>query len=322
MIGIAGAGAFGSALAVALGRAGQDVTLWARDPDQVRQMAETQRNLRHLGSVSLPQTVSVTAEIGGLCGAKAVLLAVPMQSLRGFMAGHGRSLDAVPLVTCCKGMDLATLNGPTALIRQSQPQAMIACLTGPSFAVDIAQGLPTALTLACESDAGGEMLQHLLSTPTLRLYRTTDVIGAELGGALKNVIAIAAGIVIGAGLGESARAALVTRGFAEMVRFASRMGARPETMMGLSGLGDLVLTCTSEQSRNFRHGQALGKGIAPDSRQTVEGVATAQAILAQTLRLGMAAQIPVTAMVAQVTSGRIGIAEAIHALMTRPLKEE
>ncbi len=321
MIGIAGAGAFGSALAVALGHAGQDVTLWARDADQVRQMAETRRNPRHLGSVSLPQTVSVTAEMGDLRRAKAVLLAVPMQSLRGFMADHGGALDAVPLVACCKGMDLATLHGPTALIRQSQPQATLACLTGPSFAVDIAHGLPTALTLACESDAG-EMLQHLLSTPTLRIYRTTDVIGAELGGALKNVIAIAAGIVIGAGLGESARAALVTRGFAEMVRFASRMGARPETLMGLSGLGDLVLTCTSDQSRNFRHGQALGQGIAPDARLTVEGVATAQAILTQASRLGMAAQIPVTAMVAQVTSGRIGIAEAIHALMTRPLKEE
>jgi glycerol-3-phosphate dehydrogenase (NAD(P)+) len=194
-------------------------------------------------------------------------------------------------------------------------------LTGPSFAADIARGLPTALTLACAEEAAGATLQEALSTPTLRLYRTTDVTGAELGGALKNVVAIGAGIVMGAGLGDSARAALMTRGYAEMVRFATRMGARAETLAGLSGFGDLVLTCTSAQSRNFTHGLALGAGRAP-AAATVEGLATAQAVMRQAIRFALAAQMPVTQMVAAVTTGRASVAQAVQTLMTRPLKEE
>ena len=193
----------------------------------------------------------------------------------------------------------------------------MAVLTGPSFAADIAKGLPTALTLA---STDGDALQRLLSTPDLRLYRSTDVIGAELGGALKNVIAIAAGVVIGAGLGDSARAALMTRGYAEMARLAMALGARAETLAGLSGFGDLVLTCTSTQSRNFRFGQSLGADAAFDPAVTVEGIATAKAVsnLAKTMQVDM----PITQMIAALIDRKLSLSAAVSALMSRPLKPE
>jgi glycerol-3-phosphate dehydrogenase (NAD(P)+) len=241
-----------------------------------------------------------------------------MQSL-GALLDRWPGIDArQPLVACCKGVDLATLRGPVALILSRRPGASAAILTGPSFAADIAKGLPTALTLAATD--GGEALQEALATPTLRLYRTDDVRGAELGGALKNVIAIASGVVIGAGLGDSARAALMTRGYAEMQRLALAMGARAETLAGLSGLGDLVLTCTSLQSRNFRYGCALGRGEAFDPKITVEGVATARAALRLARETGI--DMPVTAMVDALASRRTSLNDAIGQLMSRPLKQE
>jgi len=320
MIGIVGAGAFGTALAVALGQAGREVTLWARDAGQVEKMARTRANAARLPGVELPETVTVTAEIGDLRGCEAVLLSVPMQTLAGFLAGHRGALDGLPLVACCKGIDLETGRGPTAIIAETCPNAIPAILTGPSFAADIARGLPTALTLACADTDTGARLQTLLSTPTLRLYRSADTRGAELGGALKNVIAIAAGVVIGAGLGDSARAALMTRGFAEMVRFAHANGAETETLSGLSGLGDLVLTCTSELSRNFRFGRALGRGEGFDPAVTVEGAATARAVSGIAGRLDF--EMPITTMVAALIDGRCSIEEAAQALLARPLKEE
>ncbi|MES2913653.1 MAG: NAD(P)H-dependent glycerol-3-phosphate dehydrogenase [Pseudomonadota bacterium] len=318
MIGIVGAGAFGTALAVALARAGRNVRLWARDADQVQSMRDTRRNDRALPGVNLPENVSIHAEIVEMVGEKVLLLAVPMQALGAVLDSFPEIGSGQTLVACCKGVDLASLRGPVALIRDRRPGADAAILTGPSFAVDIAKGLPTALTLATTTE--GARLQELLSTPTLRLYRTDDITGAELGGALKNVIAIAAGTVIGAGLGDSARAALMTRGYAEMLRLAVALGARPETLAGLSGLGDLVLTCTSAQSRNFRYGCALGTGESFDPRVTVEGVATAGAVvrLATDLRIDM----PVTAMVDALASGRIALNDAIGQLMSRPLKQE
>ena len=249
-----------------------------------------------------------------------MLLAVPAQALRGVLAGMSARLDGRVLVACCKGVDLATLEGPATLIAAACPAATVAVLTGPSFAADIARGLPTALTLACADAAAGVALQHRLSTPVLRLYRTTDVTGAELGGALKNVIAIAAGVVIGAGLGDSARAALMTRGYAEMTRMALALGARAETLAGLSGFGDLVLTCTSAQSRNFRFGQTLGRGEPFDPSVTVEGVATARAVSVLAGRRGL--DMPITAMVAALLDRRLTIAEAVAALLSRPLKQE
>ena len=318
MIGIAGAGAFGTALAVALAKGGREVRLWARDVEQVRALQATRRNEVALPGVELPANVSIHAKIAEICHGQALLLAMPMQAL-------GAALDTwpeidgwQPLVACSKGVDLTTLRGPVAVIEARRPGAQAAILTGPSFASDIARGLPTALTLATNGD--GSILQELLSTPTLRLYRTDDVIGAELGGALKNVVAIAAGTVIGAGLGDSARAALMTRGYAEMVRLATALGARPETLAGLSGFGDLVLTCTSKQSRNFRYGYALGKGEAFDPRVTVEGIATARAVVK--LADGLGVDMPVTAMVNALALGKIALNDAIGQLMNRPLKQE
>jgi glycerol-3-phosphate dehydrogenase (NAD(P)+) len=320
MIGVIGAGAFGTALAVALAREGRAVTLWARDAAAVARMNAARENVARLPGVALPDDLCVTADLGDLAGAEAVLLSLPMQALRGFLDGAGAGLDGVPLVACCKGMDLTTLTGPSVVIARHCPQSAIAVLTGPSFAADIARGLPTALTLACAEDSAGERLQRLLSTPVLRLYRSGDVAGAELGGALKNVIAIAAGVVIGAGLGDSARAALMTRGYAEMLRLALALGARAETLAGLSGFGDLVLTCTSEQSRNFRFGRALGSGVAFDAAVTVEGAATARAVAALARARGI--DLPLTAMVDALIDGKISLSLAMQSLLSRPLKQE
>lgn len=318
MILICGAGAFGTALAVSLAQNGP-VTLWARDPDHAQDMRETRRNARRLPGIILPDAVTVIS--GRLPQGNApCLLVMPMQTLGGFLSEHTGALCHRALVACCKGMDLATSLGPTGVIARSCPAAGAAILTGPGFAHDIALGLPTALTLACAGDATGRQLQSLLTTRTLRLYRTTDTIGAELGGALKNVIAIACGAVIGAGLGESARAALMTRGFAEMGRFALAVGAQSETLMGLSGLGDLALTCTSEQSRNYRFGQSIGRGADFDPSITVEGAATARAALARAHALGL--DMPITQAVTALVAGELRVEQAMDMLLSRPLKEE
>lgn len=311
MIGIIGAGAFGGALAITLGQK-QAVSLWGR--------GQTDRRIPRLSDANLPDLVTVATDLGQVAQAETVLLALPAQAMGRFLAEHGALFDGRNLVACCKGVDLATGLGPTGVILAHCPQATAAILTGPSFAADIAKGLPTALTLACSDDVAGKALQHRLSTDVLRLYRTTDVTGAEFGGALKNVIAIAAGVVMGAGLGESARAALMARGFAEMQRFALPQGARVETLSGLSGFGDLVLTCTSAQSRNFSFGVALGAGADFDPSATVEGVATAQAVAKLSKDLGV--DMPVTQMVAALTARKITLEDAIRALMSRPLKPE
>lgn len=312
---VIGGGAFGTALAVALAQRGP-VALWARDP-QIAQRRESPR----LPGITLPDAITVQSDLPtGLAPDAPVLLALPMRALPGWLAGPGRVLAGRAVVACAKGIDPDSGLGAAGLITRALPGTPAALLTGPSFAADIARGLPTALTLACADEALGRALQAALSTPVLRLYRTTDVTGAELGGALKNVIALAAGMVIGAGLGDSARAALMTRGHAEMLRLALAMGARAETLAGLSGLGDLVLTCTSAQSRNFRHGHDLGAGHPPDPGRTVEGIATAHAVTALAGRLDI--DMPIVTMVAAVLAGRLDIAAATHALLTRPLKEE
>lgn len=314
MIGVVGAGAFGTALAVSLAREGRAVALWARSAGDAATMQAQRVNARRLPGVALPEGIGVTAELADLAGAEAILLALPMQALGGFLQEN--RLSAPDLVACCKGIDLTTLTGPAALIRRLVPGARVSILTGPSFAADLARGLPTALTLA----GGDEALQRLLSSGSLRVYRTDDVTGAELGGALKNVIAIAAGVVIGAGLGESARAALMTRGYAEMARLALSLGARAETLAGLSGFGDLVLTCTSGQSRNFSFGRALGAGQDFDPAVTVEGAATARAVALLARQSGI--EMPLTTMIASLIAGETTLSQAITALMSRPLKQE
>lgn len=309
-VSILGGGAFGSALAVALS-ATRPVTLWSRRlPDD--------RRPPRLPGIRLPDTVLLTDDLDAALS-DLVILALPAQALAGFLDQHKAALDGRALVNTAKGIDLASGKSPSDLIARACPSALIAVLTGPSFAADIACGLPTALTLAC-ADRQAEPLQHALSTPALRLYRTDDVRGAELGGALKNVVAIAAGVAIGAGLGDSARAATITRGFAEISRLSVSMGARAETLAGLSGLGDLVLTATSDQSRNFRYGCALGAGQNFDTGITVEGAATARAVA--TLARRMEVAMPVAAAVAALADGMASVADTINALMQRPLKEE
>lgn len=319
-IAVLGAGAFGTALAVALARNGTRVLLWGRDRNAISDMARTGRNERRLPGADLPTSLALTANIAEVGDHDCVLLAVPMQRLGQFVQDHSAHLHGKHLVSCAKGIDLTTRQGSVAILRQTFPDVSPAVLTGPSFASDIAAGLPTALTLACADGQLGERLQDALSTPVLRLYRTTDVTGAELGGALKNVIAIAAGVVIGAGLGDSARAALMTRGFAEMGRLTLALGGKVETLGGLSGLGDLVLTCTSDQSRNFRFGRALGRGEVFDQSVTVEGASTAKAatLLASTLDVDM----PISSMVAALVDRKIAVSDAVVALMGRPLKKE
>ncbi|MGY6547484.1 MAG: NAD(P)H-dependent glycerol-3-phosphate dehydrogenase [Roseinatronobacter sp.] len=314
-VAILGAGAFGTALACAMGEA----VLWCRDPDQAARMSATRENAARLPGAPLPDGVRVTSDLDAV-QAEIVLLAIPMQQTRAFLAAHQTRLAPRILVACSKGVDLDLMIGPVGVIRSVLPDARAALLTGPSFAADIARGLPTALTLACEDAVLGEALQIALSTPALRLYRNTDVTGAELGGALKNVIAIAAGVTIGAGMGESARAALIARGYAEMLPLAATLGADPVTLSGLSGLGDLILTCCSEKSRNFRYGLALGRGETFDAATTVEGVATARAVISLAAQHGL--EMPVTRMVAGLVDGKLTLAQARDALLSRPLTDE
>ena len=296
-IGIIGAGAFGSALAVAYGEKGLEVALWARAEPFAR---------------AYPPSVSHINELEKLAGAAAILLVVPAQKTADFLAKN--QLPPAPLVLCAKGIDAKTGQLQSEIARKFTA-APISILTGPGFASEIAAGLPTALTLA----GGNAAQQELLSTPRLRLYRTDDMISAQAGGALKNVIALACGMAIGAGLGESARAALLTRGFAEMQRLGVALGGKSETFQGLSGLGDLALTCASSQSRNFAQGLAFGKGNG-QTGGTVEGLATAQAAAALAGKLGVDA--PITAVVADVVSGNATVESAMNTLLSRPLKEE
>lgn len=315
-ISVLGAGAFGTALAISLARKGP-VTLWARTPGD---MDARRENTARLPGCPLPDALSVTGDLERAAAADILLLVVPMQKLRSLLTDNTAILAGKHLVACCKGIELSHGVGPVTVIRDTVPDAIPAILTGPSFAVDIAKGLPTALTLACPDEAAGATLQQALSTPNLRLYRTADTVGAELGGALKNVMAIACGTAIGAGLGESARAALMTRGYAEMQRLAADMQADPTTLSGLSGFGDLTLTCTSEQSRNYRLGLSLGAGTDFDAGTTVEGAATARAVhaLAQSRGLDM----PITAIVTALLDGTMAVPDAMKDLLNRPLKEE
>ncbi|WP_420585494.1 NAD(P)H-dependent glycerol-3-phosphate dehydrogenase [Ruegeria sp.] len=318
-VAVLGSGAFGTALAISLAGNGP-VTLWSRNPEHAARIQNNRENTARLPNVPLPAAISVTSDIRDAVAADVLLLAVPMQKLRAALTEHAPALAGKTLVACCKGIELSSGLGPISVIQQTIPDARPALLTGPSFADDIARGLPTALTLACADADLSETLQSELTTANLRLYRTTDVIGAELGGALKNVMAIGCGAAIGAGLGDSARAALMTRGFAEMQRFALMRGARPDTLMGLSGLGDLVLTCSSELSRNYRFGLCLGRNQPFDSQTTVEGVATARAMAEIAKAEGL--DMPISATVADLSHGTYSVTQAIQTLLNRPLKEE
>ncbi|WP_299850550.1 NAD(P)H-dependent glycerol-3-phosphate dehydrogenase [uncultured Roseovarius sp.] len=319
MIYVFGSGAFGTAMAISL--AGKvSVTLWSRSVKQVLEMQKTRENRQRLPGVTLPSALMPTEDFPEMSSNAICLLAVPTQKLRGFLAEHADAFANCQLVACCKGIEHGTGFGPTQIIAELVPSAVPSMLTGPSFAQDIARGLPTALTLACADSDAGEELQIALTTPNLRIYRTTDTIGAELGGALKNVVAIACGAAIGAGLGESARAALMTRGFSEMSRMAATLGADADTLAGLSGFGDLTLTCTSDQSRNYRFGLSLGRNDEFDPNVTVEGATTASAVLdrAEEIQIDM----PITKVVVALIDGKLRVEQAMDMLLSRPLKEE
>jgi len=316
---VAGAGAFGTSLAIALASEGTEIRLWARQGAAAERMQKERKNTVYLPGATLPATVIVTNDAREIERSGIVLLAVPTQKLRDFAVAHAVELAGKTCVLCCKGVEKDTGLLPGQIVQDVLPDTNTAILTGPGFASEIAQGLPTALTLATGApDAAA--LQAELSTRTLRLYLSDDPIGAQLGGALKNVIAIASGIAIGAGLGESARAAVMTRGYAEMVRLAIDLGANPATLAGLSGLGDLALTCTSMQSRNFSLGYSLGQGGQMSEGTTFEGVATARATMTLAKRRGV--EMPLTKIVSAVLENELTIREAVKSLLSRPLKSE
>ena len=323
-IAILGAGAWGTALANALTRAGRVVTLCARDRVSAEVIARTRQSPR-LPGIALEPQVRVTPDIADAIAADAMLLAVPAQALRAVATGFGPQLRTpLPVVACAKGIERDTHRFMTEVIAQAVPLATPAILSGPSFAADVARGLPTAVTLAASEEAVAAALAAALGSPTFRPYHSLDVRGVEIGGAAKNVLAIAAGIAAGRRLGPSAVAALTTRGFAELFRFGRALGARPETLTGLSGLGDLVLTCSTAQSRNFSLGIALGEGrapdLAPDGPKLAEGAYTASALVEMANSRGV--EMPIATAVAAVLDRRLSVDEAINSLLTRPLRAE
>ncbi len=321
-IGVLGAGAWGSALANVAARAGRRVTLWARDPRLAETIAQRRQSPK-LPGVRLEDSVAVTGALEAV-DAAALLVAVPAQALRSVARALAPVLrDGIPVIACAKGIERGTGRFMTEVIAECIAQAEPAILSGPSFAADVARGLPTAVTLAARSEALAGALAGALGSPMFRPYHSTDLRGVEIGGAAKNVLAIAAGIVEGRRLGASAAAALTTRGFAELVRFGKAFGARPETLTGLSGLGDLILTCSSRQSRNFSLGIALGEGRSLEEAQRgklVEGIFTASVLSEMANARGI--DMPVAAAVAAVLDGRLDIDAAIESLLTRPFRAE
>lgn len=320
-IAVIGAGAWGTALANLAARDGREVILWCRDAVHAHEMAVTRENARRLPGVALAGGVRPSADMAMLAGAEIVLLAVPTQVLRGVIEDLRAFLPAHPvLVMCAKGIERGTQLFPREIAAQLLPQPILAVLSGPSFAVDVARGLPTAVTLACADSAVAQAVQAVISAPWFRLYQTSDLCGVELGGAAKNVIAIACGIAAGRQLGASAGAALVARGFAELARLGRPLGARTETLMGLSGLGDLVLTCNSPQSRNYAYGRALATGLAPTSGGVVEGAMTAEGLLELADRY--LTEMPIARAVHDIVEGRHAVGATIDALLARPLRTE
>jgi glycerol-3-phosphate dehydrogenase (NAD(P)+) len=318
-IAVVGAGAWGTALANCAARAGRDVTLWARDAAMVALITTTRENPR-LPGIRLDPRVAATGAIADVKQCDAVLLAVPAQDSRTAATALSSHVKAgVPIVTCAKGIERGTHRFMTEIIAEAIPGTPHAILSGPSFATDVARGLPTAVTLACADEAIAAALARVLGSQTFRPYHTTDVRGVEIGGAAKNVLAIAAGIVAGRKLGASATAALVTRGFAELARFGRALGARSETLTGLSGLGDLILTCASPQSRNFSLGIALGEGRIPEGK-LAEGAFTARALAELASEKGV--EMPIATAVAAVIDEALTVDQAIEGLLTRPFRAE
>jgi glycerol-3-phosphate dehydrogenase (NAD(P)+) len=325
-IGIVGAGAFGTALATIAARSGRAAIIHGRDPASIAQINEQRTNTKYLPGVILPGAVSASTDPGALAPCDIILFAVPAQATRALAHTFAETLrrDAA-IVACAKGIEQKTGASQAAILAQALPGRPVSVLSGPGFAADIAKGLPTAVTIAANRLETAQFVADCLATPDFRPYASSDVAGVELGGALKNVIAIACGVVAGRRLGNSARAALITRGLAEMMRLADAFGAERQTLMGLSGLGDLVLTATSGQSRNTRFGMALGEGrsigeLLDAGMPLAEGAHTAGIAADLAARHGV--DMPITSAIAAVIGGTLTVDEAIAGLVTRPLKSE
>ena len=325
-VGVIGGGAWGTALAQTAARAGLTPSLWARETDVVQQINARHENVLFLPGVPLEPAVRATGDLADLAGADLILAAVPAQHLRGMLQQFAPHCAATtPVVLCAKGIEQGSLKLMSQVLAETIPQAAPAVLSGPSFAAEVARGLPTAITLACPDAALAQRLAEAIATPTFRPYVSADMIGAEAGGAIKNVLAIACGVVEGRGLGRSAHAALITRGFAELTRLAVALGGLAETVAGLCGLGDLVLTCSSAQSRNMSVGLALGRGQSLSQAlagklSVAEGVASAPAVRALAAKLGV--ETPISDAVAAILAGETDVDSAIAGLLARPLKRE
>jgi glycerol-3-phosphate dehydrogenase (NAD(P)+) len=324
-IAVLGGGAWGTALALASIAAGRDTILWAREDDVVADIARTGENKRFLPGVTLPKSLRVTGALEDATGADAMLLVMPAQVLAGFARTLAPLITpGAPLVICAKGIEKDTGLLVNEVLAKAAPQATPAILSGPSFARDVAKGLPTAVTIAAPGDIA-ERLQASLGSSTFRPYASDDMTGVALGGAAKNVYAIACGVVEGLGLGENARAALLARSFAELARLGEALGAKRETLMGLSGLGDLVLTATSKSSRNFSFGVELGQGkslaeLDAPGHPLAEGVATAPALVKRAHAERV--ELPIAEAMADLLSGSLPLGEALMRLMSRRLKAE
>lgn len=324
--GVIGGGAWGTALAQSLAASGRDVTLWAFEKDCVEAINTRHENTLYLPGVALNPSIKATSDFADLAGVDAVLAVPPAQHMRGTLAGFTPyAKDGLPILLCSKGIEHKSLEFMAGVLADAVPTATGAVLSGPSFAIDVAKGLPTAVTLACKDEALGQALCDAIAAPAFRPYLASDIIGAEIGGAVKNVLAIACGLVLGKGLGKSAHAAVIARGFREMTRLGEALGADPQTLTGLCGLGDLVLTCSSEQSRNMSCGLALGQGKSLDEimagRSAVtEGVATAPALKKMASDLGV--DMPICEAMADILAGEISVDDVIVRLLSRDLKQE
>jgi glycerol-3-phosphate dehydrogenase (NAD(P)+) len=321
-IGVIGGGAWGTALAQMAAAGGEDVLLWALEPEVVAAINERRENSVYLPGIALSPSIRAVSDLAALSDRDALLLVTPAQHLRAILAQA--PVDKKPVILCAKGIEAGTRKLMSEAAAEAAPSSPIAVLSGPTFAHEVARGLPTAVTLACEDEKLGATLAARLARPTFRPYLSTDVIGAEIGGAVKNVLAIACGVVEGAGLGQNARAALISRGFAEMTRFGLARGARTETLAGLSGLGDLVLTCSSVSSRNFSLGKGLGEGrtaanMLADRRTVAEGAFTAP-VLAEAARAA-GVEMPIVDAVCALLEGA-AVEPIVGALLNRPLKSE
>jgi glycerol-3-phosphate dehydrogenase (NAD(P)+) len=319
-VAIVGAGAWGTALAGVAARAGREVVLCARSAETAKAIAAKRRNPK-LPGVTLHARIDVTDDIARAAASDIVLIATPAQNLRDAASALARHLaHGAPLVACAKGIERGTHKFMTEVIGQAAPSARAAILSGPGFAEEVARGLPTAVTLAASDEDLAKKLVQALGSATSRPYHTSDVRGVEIGGAAKNVLAIAAGIAVGKNLGASAQAALTTRGFSELARFGRAFGARAETLAGLSGLGDLILTCSAPQSRNFALGQALGRGEAAPPGKLAEGAFTAPVLVELAAAEGV--DMPVSRAVADILRGAVTVDDAVEGLLTRPFKAE